>query len=97
MGRPVITSQNDAQLNHVVTQMIEASASTLENSQNENSDSNTSVKAIRKAQTVFTDIAGTFKFLDQFDHGGSGDYTPEKNDTDEAETTNAEIRKMFGF
>ena len=32
-GRPVITSQNAAQLNHVVTQMIEASASAAETEQ----------------------------------------------------------------
>ena len=31
LGRPVITSMNAAQLNHVVTQMIEASASAAEN------------------------------------------------------------------
>lgn len=30
LGRPVITSQNASQLNHVVTQMIEASVATAD-------------------------------------------------------------------
>ena len=42
-------------------------------------------------------VTGTLKFLEQFDHGGSGDYTAEKYATNEAEPTDAEIRKMFGY
>ena len=38
LGRPVITSRNAAQLNHVVTQMIEASASTADNPEDTNSE-----------------------------------------------------------
>ena len=34
LGRPIITSQNAAQLNHVVTQMIEASIATVDEDQN---------------------------------------------------------------
>lgn len=36
LGRPVITSMNAVQLNHVVTQMIEASASAAEGGEQEN-------------------------------------------------------------
>lgn len=42
-------------------------------------------------------VTGTLKFLEQFDHGGSGDYTSEKYAIDETEPTDAEIRKMFGL
>ena len=35
LGRPIITSQNAAQLNHVVTQMIEASAAVADDSTTE--------------------------------------------------------------
>ena len=42
-------------------------------------------------------VTGTLNFLEQFDHGGSGDYTSEKYATNEAEPTDAEIRKMFGY
>lgn len=35
LGRPVITSQSAAQLNHVVTQMIEASASAADDDKTE--------------------------------------------------------------
>lgn len=38
LGHPVITSMNAAQLNHVVTQMIEASASAAESEEQENSE-----------------------------------------------------------
>ena len=42
LGRPVITSQNASQLNHIVTQMIEASVATsaddLDDSNDENSE-----------------------------------------------------------
>lgn len=42
-------------------------------------------------------VAGTLKFLEQFDGGGSGDYTAEKYSREEEEPTDEEIRKMFGF
>ncbi|MBQ9698404.1 MAG: phage antirepressor protein, partial [Acidaminococcaceae bacterium] len=35
LGRPVITNKNAAQLNHVVTQMIEASANAVDGEENE--------------------------------------------------------------
>ena len=37
LGRPIISSQNAAQLNHVVTQMIEVSAAAADNQPNLNS------------------------------------------------------------
>lgn len=42
-------------------------------------------------------VTGTLKFLEQFDHGGYGDYTTEKYLNDKPEPTDEEIRKMFGF
>ncbi|MCM1257974.1 MAG: hypothetical protein NC307_08995, partial [Roseburia sp.] len=42
-------------------------------------------------------ITGTLKFLEQFDHGGSGDYTKEKYENQEPEPTDEEIRQMFGY
>lgn len=42
-------------------------------------------------------ITGTIKFLEQFDHGGSGDYTREKYENEEQELTDREIRRIFGF
>lgn len=42
-------------------------------------------------------ITGTIKFLEQFDNGGSGDYTREKYENEEKEFTDEEIRQMFGF
>ena len=42
-------------------------------------------------------VTGTIRFLEQFDHGGSGDYTAEKYLQEEAEPTDEEIRKMFGY
>ena len=42
-------------------------------------------------------ITGTIKLLEQFDHGGSGDYTREKYENEEQEPTDEEIRCMFGF
>ena len=42
-------------------------------------------------------VTGTLKFLEQFDNSGSGDYTAEKYEHEEAEPSDAEIRKMFGF
>jgi hypothetical protein len=41
-------------------------------------------------------VAGTIKFLEQYDNGGSGDYTEEKYKDDSKDPTDAEIRKMFG-
>lgn len=40
-------------------------------------------------------ITGTIRFLEQFDNGGSGDYTREKYESDDAEPTDSEIRQMF--
>lgn len=42
-------------------------------------------------------VTGTLKFLEQFDNGGSGDYTVEKYEHEETEPSDTEIRKMFGF
>lgn len=42
-------------------------------------------------------VTGTLKFLEQFDHGGSGDYTKEKYENQEPEFTDEEIRQMFGY
>lgn len=42
-------------------------------------------------------ITGTIKFLEQFDNGGSGDYTREKYENNDSEPTDAEIRQMFGY
>lgn len=41
-------------------------------------------------------ITGTLKFLEQFDDGGSGDYTAEKYEGEEQEPSDVEIRRMFG-
>lgn len=42
-------------------------------------------------------VTGAIRFLEQFDNGGSGDYTAEKYSNEEAEPTDEEIRKMFGY
>ena len=42
-------------------------------------------------------ITGTIKFLEQFDNGGSGDYTREKYENNDPEPTDAEISQMFGY
>lgn len=42
-------------------------------------------------------IIGTINFWEQFDHGGSGDYTRKKYENKEQEPTDEEIRCMFGF
>ncbi len=42
-------------------------------------------------------VTGTLKFLEQFDHGGYGDYTAEKYLNEEQEPTDEEIRKIFGY
>ncbi len=42
-------------------------------------------------------VTGMLRFLEQFDHEGSGDYTAEKYEKDEAEPSDEESRKMFGF
>ncbi len=41
-------------------------------------------------------ITATIKFLEQFDQGGTGDYTAEKYMGDDLEPTDNEIRRMFG-
>ena len=42
-------------------------------------------------------VTGMLRFLEQFDNGGSGDYTAEKYENEEPEPSDEEIRKMFGF
>ncbi|MCC8046822.1 MAG: hypothetical protein LIP12_15290 [Clostridiales bacterium] len=42
-------------------------------------------------------VTGTIRFLEQYDHGGEGDYTAEKYMNEEPEPSDAEIRRMFGF
>lgn len=42
-------------------------------------------------------VTGMLRFLEQFDQGGSGDYTAEKYEKEETEPSDEEIRKMFGF
>jgi len=42
-------------------------------------------------------VTGMLRFLEQFDHGGNGDYTQEKYLEEELEPTDAEIRAMFGY
>ena len=51
------------------------------------------LKALREA----LGITGTIKFLEQFDNGGSGDYTAEKYENETSEPTDEEIRKLFGL
>lgn len=40
-------------------------------------------------------VTATIRFLEQFDKGGSGDYTAEKYLNEEAEPSDEEIRRMF--
>ncbi|MDE7477215.1 MAG: hypothetical protein K2M91_04565 [Lachnospiraceae bacterium] len=40
-------------------------------------------------------VTGTLRFLEQFDHGGCGDYTMEKYLNETPEPTDEEIRKLF--
>lgn len=40
-------------------------------------------------------VAGTIRFLEQFDNGGSGDYTAEKYEHDDVKMTKEEMLKMF--
>lgn len=40
-------------------------------------------------------VTGTIRFLEQFDHGGSGDYTEEKYLDETPEPDDEEIRRMF--
>lgn len=40
-------------------------------------------------------VTGTLKFLEQFDNGGSGDYTKEKYETDDEKMTKEEMLNMF--
>lgn len=42
-------------------------------------------------------VTGTIRFLEQYDHGGEGDYTAEKYMNEKPEPSDAEIRRMFGF
>lgn len=42
-------------------------------------------------------VTNTLKFLEQFDSGGSGDYTLEKYQDNTPEPSDEEIRRMFGF
>lgn len=42
-------------------------------------------------------VIGMLRFLEQFDHGGSGDYTAEKYENEETEPSDEEVRRMFGF
>lgn len=42
-------------------------------------------------------ITGAVRFLEQFDGGGSGDYTAEKYSDAEYEPSDEEIRRMFGL
>ncbi|MCD8369693.1 MAG: hypothetical protein LUC94_05055 [Clostridiales bacterium] len=42
-------------------------------------------------------VTGTIRFLEQYDHGGEGDYTAEKYMNEEPEPSDAEIKRMFGF
>jgi hypothetical protein len=42
-------------------------------------------------------VTDTIRFLEQFDHGGFGDYTKEKYEQEEKEPSDEEIRKMFGY
>lgn len=63
------------------------------NTTNNNEIQKNGLSALKEALGV----TGTLKFLEQFDQGGSGDYTAEKYLNDEPETTDEEIRKMFGL
>ncbi len=40
-------------------------------------------------------VTGTLRFLEQFDNGGSGDYTKEKYDQEDKKPSKEEILKMF--
>lgn len=40
-------------------------------------------------------VTGTLKFLEQFDNGGSGDYTQEKYTKEDDKMTKEEILDMF--
>lgn len=51
------------------------------------------LNALKKALGV----TGTLKFLEQFDNGGSGDYTAQKYENETKEPTDKEIRQMFGL
>lgn len=51
------------------------------------------LNALKKALGV----TGTLKFLEQFDNGGSGDFTAQKYENEAPEPTDKEIRQMFGL
>ena len=40
-------------------------------------------------------VTGTLKFLEQFDNGGSGDYTKEKYEIDDEKMSKEEMLNMF--
>ena len=40
-------------------------------------------------------VTGTLKFLEQFDNGGSGDYTKEKYEIDDEKISKEEMLNMF--
>lgn len=49
------------------------------------------IKALKNALGV----RGTLRFLEQFDNGGSGDYTKEKYEEEDARLSKEEILNMF--
>lgn len=49
------------------------------------------IKALKNALGV----TGTLRFLEQFDNGGSGDYTKEKYDEDDNKMSKEDILNMF--
>lgn len=49
------------------------------------------IDALKKALGV----TGTLRFLEQFDGGGTGDYTKEKYETEDVELSKEEILRMF--
>ena len=49
------------------------------------------IKALKNALGV----TGTLRFLEQFDNGGSGDYTKEKYDEEDVELSKEEMLNMF--
>lgn len=49
------------------------------------------IKALKNALGV----TGTLRFLEQFDNGGSGDYTKEKYEEEDARLSKEETLNMF--
>ena len=58
------------------------------------SDNQIQVKGIEALREKLG-VVGTLKFLEQFDNGGSGDYTKEKYLEEDKLLTKAEILNMF--